>query len=460
MHKKALSLIITTSLLIMLFSCGSPETAELVLEDALPNAQVLQDLVGVIDAAQGVYEDEGSSSKAFYPGAVDVTELPEGADSTPADFFTTYGPPEDGVVRCPAEGFFVNPSDGENDLGFDNSLGTMAFLELKDLLDETYLVKLYMFQTLSPLVEYEYEEYIVPADDWYTQVYLAWETYYYGGLVEERTIVDNETTYLADDYFAMPEDFSDAAYDYPGSIIFPNAGAADFSLYSTGEITFGKKYLKERINLTEFYTEVSGESYSKSFSTLDLSVFCLSTRLAETVTIWHQDTEQNKTVRMKSVGEFGLFSKWITTLTGVIETGMDETGRNVYDALWNMEKSRNQQRIFDSGRRLLLTETAVDSNQYTGAMAVQRNNKVFTYDVTMGPAGLYISKGTFDVIKMGDVKELEDIDVDFEDNSHFHGKYRKGLFEGEYTHHNGKKCSIVVDAHMKHLRHNSGALED
>ncbi len=187
-----------------------------------------------INVASGLYpvRDDDANNLRFTIGAWNT---PGDFPATPAALFEDDDFSDGTIARYPA-------ASDEYIEDFYDIEGYRAYVELTESTDSwgDYQVNLYVYQTLSAEVKYTREQYRVPADDWTSLIdqttnaydpiaYEDIETIYFDDIKEERTVlwtryVDG-TVYTAD-YFAMPEDFDDAAYDYPAEITEPDTRTA------------------------------------------------------------------------------------------------------------------------------------------------------------------------------------------------------------------------------------------
>ena len=209
-------------------------------DDAADDVDTLQELVPAIEASLSLAVVPSSStatslSKTIYPAIV-----PADFSATPGELYTDFYSSSLGYARYPASGFIED---------FYLEEGNRAFVELRQSTDGwgDYQVSLYVYPSLSPVVEYVREQYRVDAGSWYYIVDpdtgesnpIAYEDYrsiYYDGAIEHRTVewtryVDGFVYVL--DYYAMPDDYSDAAYTYPDPILEPDKIAAQLEEYAS-----------------------------------------------------------------------------------------------------------------------------------------------------------------------------------------------------------------------------------
>ena len=427
------------------------------LNAAQSDTELIQAMIPGLEAALAIYKmPEGT--KTFDPSWTQANEtIPAG---TPAEYYSTYYNLDNGYARYPETGYLTD---------FYRTEGNEAYLELKKTTDSwgDYAVSLYIYPTLSPSVSYTLEKYRIASDSWDlvdstgAKDPIAYDgpiqTNYFDDRVENRTVkwtryVDGQV-YPATD-FTIPDDPADLTI--PGSTDFTSAdnttlaktaaaGDGQYSSYTESSIPATADSGNISTTAKEYYSELSDlYKYSKSYVKDDLSATIAGTTTM-TTRVYSEDTDGNKKVRSKSTGDFsyGGFS-WTNTTTEKVDITVDTSGAVSYNS--TVMKTATGDITSTITTVISLTETAANSNSFTGTERITIGSTNYNYSVTLDPkSDLQITdnNGTDISYLVNSIQTNPLIQIVLSRKAQFTGKLVWGILKGKYVK-NSKQADVIL----------------
>ncbi len=448
--KQILLLVVFIPLAIIFASCSFFTTMN--AEDASGDAEAIQSMIPGLDASLSLYQTP-EGTKTFGPWA--ASGLP---DLTPAEYYTTYLSGD--FARYPASGYISD---------YYGTQGYQAYIELRTVSDGwgDYQVKLYIYPTLSPEVDYTVETYRVKGDSWDlvdssgnadATAFESIQTVYFDGRVETRTV---EWTRYVDDMvfkaseFAIPDDPSTLP-DPPSSMSAITEPAKEAAVSGDGQYssttvstipgTAESGYVSTQAK--EFYAELSdGNKYSKSYVFTDLTSLGIDSTTS-TIRVYMEDSSGNKQIRSKSSGSFNWGSlSWTTTGTEKIDITVDASGVTTYHSITKKTTGSSWRQT-----EITLTEDSANSNTFSGTETITTSSGgSTTYTLTLDMNGLVTKDSNGNTVvnyPLSDITANPLIDIYLSSGGHFKGKKIGRILKGIYTSKGGKQATFILSKHF------------
>lgn len=436
----------------VLLGCGLTGTPPLPerIEDDLTE---LQGLLPILDAGLtlGVPDDDGLTTSSVRIKTFDPNPYPEAPNETPAQYYAAGTPDANGDVRFPAAGDAYITD-------FYGVTGNKAYLLIQpDALDPTlFVVNLYIYPTLSTTVEYVHEEYLVDGDTLTWAIvdgsgsldplaYVTNETVYFDGRVATHDV--QWTRYVDELYYqassiSVPEDPNDMAYDFPAdpeneepAKVAAAPADGNYSARIESSLT------DPAATVLEFYTEEAGQGI-RGVSYVETSDSAgRYSSIENTVRRYSDDLSGLKKIRARTTAAVSVGSFFSSTriITEVIDITVNASGQTVFDSTIVSVNDDTGGTIY--AIETLLTETAADSDDYTGTLTYTAGtDSPVEYTVTLdSTSGLEISnsgrgsRGRFPL----DRNSGRSFVADLVHGGNFSGQYQGGRLLGNYN--NGRQ---------------------
>jgi hypothetical protein len=350
------------------------------------------------------------------------------------------------------------------------SEGNDAYFYISPEGSDYYRIKLYTFPRSDFSVKYDYEEYLVEADDtgWGNMdddlnagKLTEYKSYLSDGTVADREIMwnstDGDSNGFADEGYAsfsvgndiLGDDFSE--YEYPSGISEPSKDSTDDSI--TWSSWTSSQISRNSTEIEEFYTE-EGDS----FSGVMYSIKERWSTDTKSVIRYEGDFSTGASLSRRLTTTGNSWDIWATE-TEIITKGLD-SGKITYSQvtdLWWDDPEGAEGRTSSSGTVLTLTETEVDSNNYSGTLSEYWGTRGGTYDVSLtnNENGTYtLSKSGWTSASRSAAGSDMNIVVDQSDdlsftvslgNGSFSGNFVQGAITGTYTE-GTASAEIIIDS--------------
>ena len=376
-------------------------------------------------------------------------------------------PDANGVVRYPyAANTYLDD--------FYGTVGNQAYLTLTPHATNAalYVVDLYIYPTLSTVVDYVHEQYLVVGSSASWALvdgtgaaaplnYLVNETVHFDGTVQVNDVQWTRYSDGAEKYYPIPadgsrvpNDFSDAAYTYPSDPagFEPAKADAGTGQYSAKVVS---TIADRGLTVVEYYTdsdpeedglfEVFAVSYvERTDSSQELTV------LEKTVRRYYQnDASGVKKIRSRTEADVdyaGLFAS-SSVVTEAADISVNAAGAIIFESTINASDADTGDYLYSI--RITLTESGPGTNQFVGTMISDAGAAgTETYSLALsGATGLEVSgtgnistDGTFSGMNR---KVFSDFVVELAQGGEFKGKIKKGVINGLY-----KRLGDEVDVYV------------
>ena len=386
--RKYISILLITAIIIsvMMTGCGPPPTDEEVADVLAEKAEAFQPLLSVFTAAQNLYVPPETTSQSLSLRTLNGTSTDNnGAEWYGKTPFEVYGTSTGVVSVGSADNLLqdLNGSTGDHYYFTLSQYGTNPDGAAPGD-GNLYKVTLYTYPSTSASVYYILEEYLVNDHvDWPMVnssgetdglAFIRYETYYYDGGVDYRTLIAayydyQDTHYALDDLFdpvADDDPKTSTSFNYPSdptSVIQTTDNPDnEFSVLVSGTIP------ANGMNFYEYYSEGAGylDRRAASYLYTDLgSLYIDGTE--ETVRRYLYDVANNtKTVRSKTVTTMNLGG------TEVVKTTYEWVDMDLNNATYDS----TVEQVKVSGDTTTTTTTVIDLNEgdtqdsYTGTVSI------------------------------------------------------------------------------------------
>jgi len=438
--KKKIRIALTASIILALASCntqGELLEPEATAKNLVPMRSLLSGMESMLALAVE------SDTSVDFARTIDPT-AGEGNNSVSAIMRTDAGAP-----KTPEQVYNSRTGTGEKrfpEIGYMENLwtkDTQAYFYISPEDGNKYRIKLYTFPRLDFSVKYDYEEYLVEANDG-TWAYSndkgeAYHLSTYKTYLSDGTVVDREIKWSngMEDWSKGFAPFSTGAdilganfsqYDYPATITFPdNTIGADWSSHTVSRIG------KNGATVEEFYTEkdslYSGVMYSagKRWSADKLTVTRYSGNLTEGSLI------------SRSLSTTGNSWGFWETERNVIEKGVNADSKTTYSSAYDVWWSGPAQAAAKTSsyrQELSLVETGVDTHNYSGTITEYWGplGGTFNIGLTNNNDGTYtLQYSGWSVASRNAMGSDLSIVVDQRDNLSFSLKIGVGTFNGNFV---------------------------